>query len=397
MRIFDHKGKKTVVINVFIDPENGFLKLGLTDDEGGVLYVPKGEQVSPIMGRIISGARGGIFVIGQDYHPRNHISFMVNHPGVMEYRIEKFKELLTQSGQEIPDDEEDLYKQAQQPVHFFNGLDQPPVEFPFPEIVLDEDYNIMGLKEADGRIREVRAPTLSGRKPGPKDRGRVARVLDEYHHKTYDEYRKEGRSLRTQTLWTMHCVQGTKSCLYPPDMRLPKELQKKLLDDLKSDVISYRDPATDNEYYVIRKGANPEVDSYGIGVENDGKTLTAAWDLFAEISEELRRAGCEQVVFNCGGLATNFCTEFSINNIVDFLSAHFKNKGMLVETNFVPEISRGIPIPGGVETPFSLAGTEERLRIHHGVGTISVAQILKMGAPSVQTSARIQFPIPAGM
>ncbi len=377
MKLFNHNGLKTAIINLFIDPENGFLKPGLTDEQGGVLYVPGGEEIAPVMGDIIKGSRGSIFILGQDYHPRNHISFIVNHPGVMEYRIEQFKKFLKQNGQPAPASAEELYERAQQPVHFFNGIDNPPASFPFPEIVLDENRNIIGLKEEDGRIRQVRVETSSGLEPGSRDRGRVARVLDEYHRKTFDQYRAEGRLLSTQTLWTVHCVQGTESCLYPMALNLPLGLQQKLAGNLAAQYIQHHDEKTDNTFWVIRKGIDSEVDSYGIGVENDGETLTKAWEIFGHIAKELKRKGCEQVIINGGGLATNFCTEFSFNNVDDFLAGHFKMRGMKTQINFVPEISRGIPIPGGIETPFSLDGTEGRLQ-RRGIGTISVADILAL-------------------
>ncbi len=185
----DHHGKKTAVINVFIDPERGFLDLSLTDARGGVLYVPKGEEVSALMGGIITKSRDTVFVLGQDYHPANHISFMVNHPGLMEYRIEKFRDFLAAHKQPAMTDDQ-IYLQAQQPVHFFNGFDKPPVPFAFNEIVLDEDRNIIGLKEDDGRIRKVKVETSSGLAPSEKDRGRVTAVLDDYFEKTFDDYRR---------------------------------------------------------------------------------------------------------------------------------------------------------------------------------------------------------------
>lgn len=393
MKLVNIDGLKTAIINIFIDPENGFSRFDIRDENGGSLYVPQGEQVTPIMGEVIKNSKGSVFIIGQDYHPRNHISFMVNHPGIMEYRIEKFKEFLAQNGQPVPETKEELYERSQQPVHFLNGFDQPPVPFSFPEIVLDENRNIMGLKEADGRIREVRVETSSGLEPNEKDRGRVTKVLDEYHRKTFDQYRAEGRLLSTQTLWTMHCVQGTESCLYPPDLSLPQGLQDKLRGDMASRIIYHRDEQSGNEFYVVRKGQNPELDSYGIGVENDGETLTPAWEMFSEISGRLKRLGCQNVVINIGGLATNFCTEFSANNVNDFLAGHFKMRGMKTKINFVPEISRGIPVPGGVETPFSLAGTEERLA-QRGINAVSVEEIIAMSPKSNGIHLNSAFPPP---
>jgi nicotinamidase-related amidase len=396
MKLATQNGKKTAVINVFIDPERGFMDLSLTDLLGGVLYVPDGEKVTPKMGEIISKSRDTIFILGQDYHPANHISFMVNHPGVMEYRVEKFREFLADNGQAIPT-EEKLYLQAQQPVHFFNGFDKPPVPFPFNEIVLDENRNIIGVKEDDGRIRAVEIKTSSGLAPSEKDRGRVSKVLDSYLDKTFDEYRAEGRLLSTQTLWTKHCVQGTDSSLYPADMNLPQELKEKLDGDLMSSTVYHRDPATGNEFHVIRKGAQSEVDSYGIGVENDGETMTAGWEVFRGIASNLKKLGCENVVINVGGLATNFCVEFSANNIADFLAGHFKMRNMDVEVNFVPEISRGIPIPGGAETPFSLDGAAERMKTSRNIGETTIERILSMTAPGKpQAGVTHKFPKPGG-
>lgn len=388
-------GLKTLIVHMFIDPENGFQDAGLTDTQGGVLYVPAGEDVAPIMGKIIAQSRGAVFVIGQDYHPGNHISFMVNHPGIMEYRIEQFKKLLQANGQQLPETEEELYAQCQQPVHFFNGSGQPPVAFPFPEIVLDENRNVTGLKEADGRIRQVRVETSSGLDPHEKDRGRVTRVLDEYHRKTFDEYRAEGRLISTQTLWTKHCVQGTPSCLYPAAMNLPQGLEAKLKEDLASSIIYHRDAATDNEYWIIRKGQDPEIDSYGIGVENDGKTLTKAWDVFGKIAEQAKRLGCQKVVVNGGGLATNFCVEFSLNNTADFLAGHFKMRSMDVAIHYVPAISRGIPIPGGADVPFSLEGTADRLA-RRGIQTVSLEDVLALTPASPQQNLSAMFPVPQG-
>lgn len=395
MKLIKHNELKTAIINVFIDPENGFLKLGLTDVQGGVLYVPQGEQVTPIMGDIIRQSKGSIFILGQDYHPRTHISFMVNHPGIMEYRIERFREFLLQNGQLFSDTNEELYKRCQQPVHFFNGFENPPIEFSFPEIVLDESRYIYGLKEVNGRIRQVRVETSSGLVPNQKDRGRVTKVFDDYHPLTFDQLRDEGRMLSTQTLWTVHCVQGTESCLYPNDTNLPEGLKKKLLGDLASVIISHHDEASGNQFYVVRKGMNSELDSYGIGVENDGETLTAAWGLFSEIATQLKSRGCENVIINVGGLATNFCTEFSANNLDDFLAGHFKMRGMKTKINFVPEISRGIPIPGGIETPFSLAGTEGRLR-QRGIEPVSVAEIIAMSpkANGINLGSAFSTPTP---
>jgi nicotinamidase-related amidase len=381
MKLIDVNGKKTAIINVFIDPENGFMLPTLTDADGGVLYVPGGEVVPPLMGQVIDQSEGTIFIIGQDYHPRNHISFMDNHPGVMEYRIEQFKQFLLENHQPVPTDYDELYTACQQPVHFFDGFDNPPAEFPFPEIVLDDHKNIIGLKEADGCIRKVDVETTSGLEPSKEDRGRVTKVADEYWPNTFDEYVADGHLLSTQTLWTVHCVQGSKSCLYPDELNLPQGLIEKLEGDYMRPAIYHRDADSDNEFWVVRKGIDSEVDSYGIGVENDGETETIARQVFFDLAKKLKSMGCEQVVINTGGLATNFCTEFSANNIDDFLAGHFKQRGMGVTLNYVPEISRGIPIPGGPDVPFSLEGTEGRLK-RRGIMPVGLQHVVDLSSRS---------------
>lgn len=384
VKLVDVDGKKTAVVNVFIDPERGFLDVSLTPQQGGVLYVPAGEEVVDGIGEIIKKSRDSIFVIGQDYHPKNHISFMTNHPGVMEYRQQQFIQFLQDHGQPVPRDAEELRSVMQQPVHFFSGYDNPPEPFAFNEVVLDGAGNVVGLKREDGKIHKVEVTTASGLAPNEDDRGRVTRVLEDTYPKTFDEMRADGVLLSTQTLWTQHCIQGTESCLFPEGLNLPPALKDKLEGDLMTRSVYARDPETGNEFYVVRKGNNSEVDSYGIGVENDGETFTPAFGVFADIAKKLKAQGCEQVIVNVGGLATNFCVEFSANNIADFLAGHFKMKGMDTQINLVPEISRGIPIPGGPEVPFSLDGTPGRLEASRNIGTASVADILAYQAPGLE-------------
>lgn len=381
---------KTATINVFIDPELGFLKLDITDAQGGGLYVPGGEQVAPIMGDIIEKSRNTVFVIGQDYHPATHISFMTNHPGVMDYRVESYKKFLADNNFDIPADEEDLYREAQQPVHFLRGFDAPPTPFPFNELVLDENRNIIGLNE-NGRIRKVEIETSSGRAPTEKDRGRVIRVLDTYDSMDFKAYRKAGHRLNVQTLWTTHCVQGKDSSLYPEEMKLPKGLTDKIQGDLLSPIIYFRDSPTGNEFYVIRKGTNSELDSYGIGVENDRDTFTPAYKVFMEIARVFDSQSITDVRINVGGLASNFCVEFSANNIDDLMKGFFKMRGMNVDIRYVPEISRGIPIPGDARVPFSEAGVVERLQKSRNIGTTTVSEIMSMQNPSVAPAANNKF------
>ena len=82
----------------------------------------------------------------------------------------------------------------------------------------------------------------------------------------------------TQVLWPDHCVQGTKGADFHPDLR------------------------TDPADLIIRKGANPAIDSYSAFFENDRTTPTG-------LEGYLRTRGVERLVLT--GLATDFCVAYS--------------------------------------------------------------------------------------
>ncbi len=82
----------------------------------------------------------------------------------------------------------------------------------------------------------------------------------------------------TQMLWPDHCVQGTKGADFHPDLR------------------------TDPADLIIRKGANPAIDSYSAFFENDRTTPTG-------LEGYLRTRGVERLVLT--GLATDFCVAYS--------------------------------------------------------------------------------------
>lgn len=83
----------------------------------------------------------------------------------------------------------------------------------------------------------------------------------------------------SQVLWPDHCVQGTKGA----DLALPAA-------------------ALATTQLIIRKGTNPEIDSYSAFLENDRVTTTglAGW---------LREKGVEELVL--AGLALDYCVAFT--------------------------------------------------------------------------------------
>jgi len=88
-----------------------------------------------------------------------------------------------------------------------------------------------------------------------------------------------------QMLWPDHCVQGSRGADFHPDVV----------------------PAVQHAAVIIRKGANPAVDSYSAFFENDHKTSTG-------LSGLLRGLGVERV-FVCG-LAYDYCVRFTAEDAV---------------------------------------------------------------------------------
>jgi len=83
-----------------------------------------------------------------------------------------------------------------------------------------------------------------------------------------------------QVLWPDHCIQGSEGAEFHPDIL----------------------PAVERAQLIIRKGMNPEIDSYSAFTENDQVTVTGLGGLLR--SKRLRR--CVFV-----GLAYDYCVGFS--------------------------------------------------------------------------------------
>lgn len=327
-------------IDMFIDVQNGFARYDLSPEQGGCLYVPGGEKVGAKIGEMIKNTQDGIIVLSQDYHPANHISFMTSHPGIMAFR----KQRLIAAGKS-PDDV------------------LSPLAMAFDELVFDKKGMIIGIKDGEhDRVRKVRLSNHDGSitegfVPGNADKGRVSEVLDEYLDTPFSQM----KGVSTQMCWSPHCVQNTPSCDFVPELGLPQGLTDLLHEDTTSPNLKYTDEKTGNTFYVVRKGMNSEIDSYGIGIENDKKTRTTAPEVFDAIASDLADQDCTKAVVNIGGLATNFCVEFSHNNVRDLMPGSLRMRGIEQETNYMPDISAGIPIPGGTTDPFSLEGAATRM------------------------------------
>ena len=118
-----------------------------------------------------------------------------------------------------------------------------------------------------------------------------------------DEFQTEDGAIGP-VLWPDHCVQGTKGAEFHENLN-------KILTSL-----------------IIRKGINPEVDSYSAFLENDKKTETGLAGYLK--SKDINR------IFVCG-LALDYCCYFTAIDAVEFgFSAYF-----------IIDLTRGIDLPPG--------------------------------------------------
>ena len=133
-------------------------------------------------------------------------------------------------------------------------------------------------------------------------------------------------SYGSQVLWPDHCIQGTRGAEISRDLGIP------------------------HAQLVIRKGHNPEIDSYSGFMEADRKTSTG-------LAGYLKERGFRRVF--CAGLATDFCVAWTA---LDAQAAGF-------DTYLIEDASRPIDANG------SLARAREDLDAA-GVQVIGSAQVV---------------------
>tara|TARA_B100001093_G_scaffold199409_1_gene191555 strand:+ start:795 stop:1394 length:600 start_codon:yes stop_codon:yes gene_type:complete len=111
----------------------------------------------------------------------------------------------------------------------------------------------------------------------------------------------------TQVLWPDHCIQGTKGAAFHPDLN------------------------TDPANLIVRKGYNPEIDSYSAFFENDQKTPTG-------LHGYLNTRGVTAI--DLVGLATDFCVNFSA---VDAAKLGYK-------TRVLENLTKAIDLGGSLDS-----------------------------------------------
>ena len=93
-----------------------------------------------------------------------------------------------------------------------------------------------------------------------------------------------------QILWPDHAIQGTQEAELHPDLKIPE-------DDM-----------------IVKKGDNPNIDSYSCVFENDAVTRPA-FENGNTVPEQLRKDGIDTVVLS--GLALDVCVAYSACDMAD--------------------------------------------------------------------------------
>ena len=110
-----------------------------------------------------------------------------------------------------------------------------------------------------------------------------------------------------QVLWPDHCIQGTQGASFHPDLN------------------------TDPANLIVRKGYNPNIDSYSAFFENDHKTPTG-------LHGYLQTRGVTSI--DLVGLATDFCVRFSA---LDAAKLGYK-------TRIFENLTKAIDLGGSLDT-----------------------------------------------
>jgi nicotinamidase-related amidase len=277
---------KTATILVLIDIQNGFARADLSEQQGGSLYVPGGEEAGRPAADLIRRSSDSIVVLSQDFHPSDHISFAANHA-----QIKPFSDIYLRCGN--------------------NGR-----------------YRVVGAG-IGGKVMDVDTDA----------HGHISAISQEELPAAAWE------GALKQTLWLRHCVQGTESALFvdPIMAELPPGVVGQLKAAGVQPVLSGND-ARGNQFHIVRKGMRSDLDSYGIATENDGLSKTGAPALFERIAAQLQADGIGKAVIGIGGLATNFCVEFSHADLYRELVPALQARGVVSDVQILTDISRGIPV-----------------------------------------------------
>jgi nicotinamidase-related amidase len=327
-----------------IDLQNGFMRYDLSPTEGGCLYVPHSEEVEAPVVRMVHDARDTIFILTQDSHPADQISFMENHPGVMADRAARLRargvpeDRIAAASLDVLTMPFDQALLARAPVGRYSDLAAERRPGPMPtttvittpafdqKIVVARPFTPVAFRRDDAWVGVETANQ------------RIATILGTPFDATAV---KDGL---LQVLWRQHCVEGTLSALWGPQLmaQLPAKVKAIAVQSPKLDWFMGKDHEKGNDFIVLRKGQRSDLDSYGVATENDGVSSTIAPYVFGLLSGALTRQGLDEVQIGIGGLATDYCVKYSHDDVAEIFVAGLRRHGMRASLTFLPDISRGI-------------------------------------------------------
>jgi nicotinamidase/pyrazinamidase len=185
-----------------------------------------------------------------------------------------------------------------------------------------------------------------------------------------------------QTAWPDHCVQGSESAWFVDEIMaaLPPALCHALKTDLTSPLLT-ANGARNNRFYVIRKGMRHDLDSYGIATENDQIGTTAAPAVFASIAASLHEAGVSAARIALGGLATNFCVEFSHHDVYRYLLPELQRCQIDARVQLLTDLCAGIEVSTADGSWPDLAHAFSRM-VSLGSAEATTADVLMTGLPA---------------
>jgi nicotinamidase/pyrazinamidase len=137
----------------------------------------------------------------------------------------------------------------------------------------------------------------------------------------------------TQTLWPIHCIQGSRGAELHPNLAIP------------------------HAELILRKGFRKDIDSYSAFFENDGVTPTG-------LNGYLRERGIERLFF--AGLAYDFCVGFSA-----LAAANLGFASLVIE-----DLTRAVGLPATADKPATIDHTNVCF------GTANVQRISSAALPA---------------
>ena len=176
-----------------------------------------------------------------------------------------------------------------------------------------------------------------------------------------------------QTLWPIHCVEGTESCKFPEKilLALPPDFREAIEKHEDTTLLTSKESDSSPLFMMLSKGTDKNLHGYGIVMENNGEAKISAFEAFDMIIKKLKKDGSTNVNILIGGLAGNYCVELSHNEIWKYFVPMLKENNIIPTVYALTDMYANIPIEvKGGAWPDS-ANTEKRFESYGTIITTS--------------------------